>query len=211
MRRVGTLLAAGLVLAVAAAVPATAGVPMDLVKGSVDRVLRLVLDPELKRPENLLERRKRIRTVADQLFDWQETGKRALARHWSGRTPPQRAEFSALFADLLERSYVGKIESYSGEKVLYTGESIDGELATVTTMLVSKAGTEISVDYRLQKEGDRWRVYDVLIEGVGLVGNYRTQFNRIIQKFGYDELIKRMKAKQDELVFDEAEKAKRKP
>ena len=210
MRQIGALLS-GLAIALATAHPVAAAVPLDLVKGGVDRVLKLVQDPELQKPENTLERRKRIRVVANELFDWQETGKRALARYWQARTPQQRAEFSMLFADLIERSYVSKIETYSGEKILYTGESVDGDLATVTTKLVSKAGTEIPIDYRLQKEGDRWRIYDVLIEGVSLIGNYRTQFNRIIQQSGYDELIKKMKAKQEELVFEEGEKAKKKP
>jgi phospholipid transport system substrate-binding protein len=211
MRRGVTVLLAGLVAVLGTSGPATAGAPLDQVKSAVDRVLKLVLDPELKKPENFIERRKRIRAVADELFDWQETGRRALARHWQARTPQQRAEFSALFADLIERSYVAKIETYSGERIQYTGETMESDIATVTTKLISKAGTEIPIDYRLQKQGERWRVYDVLIEGVSLVSNYRTQFNRIIQQSGYDELIKKMKTKQEELVFEEAERAKKKP
>lgn len=209
MRRTAQLLAA-LVVVVGISAPALAGAPLDQVKSAVDRVLKLVLDPELKKPENFLDRRKRIRAVADELFDWQETGRRALARHWQARTPQQRAEFSALFADLIERSYVSKIETYNGERIAYTGETMESDVATVTTKLFSKAGTEIPIDYRLQKVNDRWRVYDVLIEGVSLVSNYRTQFNRIIQQSGYDELIKKMKAKQEELLFEEAERSRKK-
>jgi phospholipid transport system substrate-binding protein len=81
----------------------------------------------------------------------------------------------------------------------------------VNTKLLTKSGTEIPIDYRLQLEGQQWRVYDVVIEGVSLVANYRTQFNRIITQSGYDELIKRMKTKQEEITFEEAEKAKKKP
>lgn len=191
--------------------PVAAGVPMDLVKTGIDRVLSLVQDPELRKPANTLERRRRVRAVANDLFDWQETGKRALARHWNTRTPQQRAEFSALFSDLIERSYVRKIEAYSGERILYTGESIDGDVATVNTKLVSRSGADIPIDYRLQREGDTWRIYDVLIEGVSLVSNYRSQFNRIIQQSGYDDLIRKMKTKQEELLFDDAEKAKKTP
>jgi phospholipid transport system substrate-binding protein len=190
---------------------AGAGVPTDQVKGGVDRVLQLLQDSALAKPERVGERRKQIRAVANELFDWQETGKRALARHWQSRTPQQREEFSALFADLIERSYVGKIEAYSGEKIVYTGDKIEGEQATVHTKLITKSGTEIPIDYRLQLEGQQWRVYDVVIEGVSLVANYRAQFNRIITQSGYDELIKRMKTKQEEITFEEAEKAKKKP
>jgi len=188
--------------------PVEAGIPTDQLKSGTDRVLKLLQDPELKKPGKVDERRKQIRSVANEIFDWQETGKRALARHWQARTPQQREEFSTLFADLIERSYVSNIEAYSGEKILYLGEAIEGEQATVHTKLVTKSNTEIPIDYRMQKEGDRWRTYDVLIEGVSLVGNYRTQFNRIIQQASYDELLKKLKTKQDELVFEGQTKPK---
>ncbi|PYM60869.1 MAG: organic solvent tolerance ABC transporter substrate-binding protein [Candidatus Rokuibacteriota bacterium] len=193
----------GSALLVGLALAAHAGIPTDQVKGATDQVLKTLQDPALKSPDKTAERRKQLRTIVDQVFDWQETGKRALARHWQTLKPEQRQEFSALFADLVERSYVGKIEAYSGEKVAYVGDTIEGDQATVKTKLITKSGTEIPLDYRMQKEGDRWRVYDVLIEGVSLVGNYRTQFNKIIQQSSYDELVKKMKTKQDELVFVE--------
>jgi phospholipid transport system substrate-binding protein len=208
MRRV---VASGLlaVLALVAAQAAHAGPPTDQLKSTIDRILVVVEDPALKQPGKAEERRQKIRTIANEVFDWQEVGKRALARHWQPRTPQEREEFSALFADLLERSYVGKIESYSGEKILYEQEMIDGEQATVRTKLVTKAGTQIPIDYRMQKGGDRWRVYDVLIENVSLVGNYRSQFNRIIQQSGYQDLVQRLKTKQEELQFEEGTKGKK--
>jgi phospholipid transport system substrate-binding protein len=193
----------GSALLVGLALAAHAGIPTDQVRGATDQVLKILQDSALKSPDKTAERRKQLRAVVDQVFDWQETGKRALARHWQTLKPEQRQEFSALFADLVERSYVGKIEAYSGEKVAYVGDTIEGDQATVKTKLITKSGTEIPIDYRMQKEGDRWRVYDVLIEGVSLVGNYRTQFNKIIQQSGYDELAKKMKNKQDELLFVE--------
>jgi phospholipid transport system substrate-binding protein len=198
MKRVVAIGVVGLLIGFG--LPAEAGVPTDQLKSATDRVLKLLQDPELKKPEKTEERRKRIRGVADDMFDWQETGKRALARHWQPLTPQQRNEFSALFADLLERSYIGKIEAYSGEKILYGGETLDGGgQAIVKTKLVTKSNTEIPIDYQMSKEGDRWRAYDVLIEGISLVANYRTQFNKIIAQSGYDELIKKLKSKQDEL------------
>jgi len=208
-KRVSSWAAGALLLG--AALTAHAGIPTDQVKGATDQVLKIILDPALKRPDKTSARRQQLRSVVDQVFDWQETGKRALARHWQPLKPEQRQEFSSLFADLVERSYVGKIESYSGEKIVYVGDIIEGDQATVKTKLITKSQTQIPIDYRMQKEGDRWRVYDVLIEGVSLVGNYRTQFNKIIQSSSYDELIKKMKTKQDELAFDEGQAGKKKP
>ena len=179
-----------------------AGVPTDQLRGATDRVLKVLQDPELKQPAKREARRQQIRAIADEIFDWQETGKRALARHWQGRKPNEREEFSALFSDLIERSYISKIEQYSGERVVYAGETVEGEQATVKTKLVTKSNTEIPIEYRMQKEGDRWRAYDVVIEGVSLVSNYRTQFNRIIQQSGYGELVNKLKTKKEELQFE---------
>ncbi|HZS34604.1 MAG TPA: ABC transporter substrate-binding protein, partial [Methylomirabilota bacterium] len=119
------------------------------------------------------------------------------------RSPKEREEFSALFADLLERSYVNKIEAYSGERIVYEQEAVDGDQATVRTKLVTKSGTQVPIDYRMFKAGERWRVYDVIIENVSLVGNYRAQFNRIIQQSGYPDLVQRLRTKQEEFTFEE--------
>ncbi len=209
MRRAVALAGLGALLLVGA--PAQAGPPTEQLRGATDRVLKLLQDPELRKPERTEERRKQIRSVANEIFDWQETGKRALARGAQACSPQQRAEFSPLFADLIERSYVGKLELYSGERIVYAAESADADQATVRTKLITKSGTEIPIDYRMQKDGDRWRVYDVTIEGVSLVGNYRSQFARIIQQSSCLELMKKLRTKQDELVFEEGERAKKKP
>ena len=181
---------------------AAAGVPTDQLKRSTDRVLQLVRDPALQGPGKTEVRRREIRAVADEIFDWQATGRRALARHWQPLSAGQRAEFSTLFADLVEQSYVSKIEAYTGETIRYLGENVDGDEVTVHTKLVTKSNTEVPIDYRMAKEDDRWRVYDVVIEGVSLVNNYRSQFNRIIAQQGYDELVKKMKTKQQELRLE---------
>jgi phospholipid transport system substrate-binding protein len=190
---------------------AEAGIPTDQLRGATDRVLKVLQDPELKQPAKGDARRQQIRAIADEIFDWQETGKRALARHWQGRSPKEQEEFSKLFAELIEHSYIGKIEQYSGERVVYAGETVEGDQATVRTKLVTKSNTEIPVDYRMQKEGDRWRAYDVVIEGVSLVANYRTQFNRIIQQSGYGELVQKLKTKQEELQFERGRPGARTP
>jgi phospholipid transport system substrate-binding protein len=208
MRR---LVAAGFIatLTLAAESAVHAGPPTDQLKTTIDRVLATLQDPALRQPGRTDERRQKIRAIANEVFDWQETGRRALARHWQARSPQEREEFSALFADLLERSYVGKIEAYSGEKILYEKETVEGDQATVRTKLVTKSGTQIPIDYRMQRAGDRWRVFDVLIENVSLVGNYRSQFNRIIQQSGYADLVQRLKTKQEELQFEEGAKGKK--
>jgi phospholipid transport system substrate-binding protein len=196
---------------VALGAPAQAGAPTDQLRTATDRVVKILQDPQLKEPAKTDERRQQIRAVANEIFDWQETGKRALARGAQACTAQQREEFSSLFADLIERSYVGKLELYSGERIVYAAESVESDQATVRTKLLTKSNTEILIDYRMLKEGDRWRVYDVTIEGVSLVGNYRSQFGRIIQQTNCGELMKKLKMKQDELVFEDAEKGKKKP
>ena len=178
---------------------AWAGAPTDQLRGRVDRVLRVLDDPALKADARTAERRATIRSIALEIFDFRELSQRALARHWQGRSPAEREEFTQLFADLLERSYVGKIETYSGgEKIQYVGETADGDQVTVRTRIVTKAGTEIPVDYRMHRVGDRWLVYDVAIEGVSLVANYRAQFNKIIQTSSFKGLVDKLKAKKEE-------------
>jgi len=177
---------------------AVAGPPTDQVRGSVDRVLQILSDPELKKDAKTADRRAAIRTVANEIFDFTEISQRSLARHWPPRTPAERQEFIRLFGDLLEYSYVTKIEAYSGEKIQYTGEAADGDQAVVKTRIVTKQGLEIPVDYRMFVKDNRWRAYDVNIEGVSLVANYRTQFNTVIQRAGYPDLVAKLKAKQDE-------------
>jgi phospholipid transport system substrate-binding protein len=178
--------------------PALGGPPTDQVKSRVDRVIKILEDPQLKPDARTAERRAAIRLVANELFDFREISQRSLARHWQQRTPAEREEFSRLFGDVLELAYVSKIELYSGEKTQYVGELLDGEYATVRTRIVTKQGTEIPVDYRLLRMGDQWRAYDVLIEGVSLVSNYRSQFNAVIQKSSYEGLVKALRARRDE-------------
>lgn len=181
--------------------PAWAGAPTDQLRSRIDRVLQVLEDPALKQEARLTERRAAIRTMAHEIFDFRELSQRALARHWQARTPAERDAFVQLFADLLERSYIGKIETYSGgDRIQYTSETAEGEQATVRTRIVTKAGTEIPVDYRMHRVGDRWLVYDVAIEGVSLVANYRAQFNKIIQTSSFQGLVDKLAAKKDEAV-----------
>jgi phospholipid transport system substrate-binding protein len=190
--------------------PAWAGAPTDQLRGRVDRVLRVLEDPDFKQEARAADRRAVIRTIAYEIFDFRELSQRSLARHWQGRSSAERDEFVELFADLLERSYIGRIETYSGgERIQYTGEAADGDQATVRTKIVTKAGTEIPVDYRMHRVGERWLVYDVAIEGVSLVANYRAQFNKIIQTSSFKGLIEKLAAKKEEALAADANLVKR--
>lgn len=175
---------------------AHAGAPTDQLRGHVDQVIKILQRPDLQGESKTTERRAAVRNVADDIFDFPETAKRSLGRHWQERTPAEREDFTRLFADLIEHAYIGRIEQYSGENVNYVGESVEGDQATVRTKILTKQGSQLPIDYRMLRQGTQWRVYDVIIEGVSLTSNYRTQFNKIIQTSSYDDLVAKLKAKQ---------------
>ena len=172
--------------------------PTAQLKGAIDRVLRVLEDPALKGEARAAERRRAVRQIADEIFDFEETARRAMAQHWRTLTEAQRKEFVGLFGDLLERAYMSKIELYGGEQIQYLAERIEGDLATVSTRLVTKKGTEVPIDYRMLERGERWRVYDFSVEGVSLVANYRTQFNSVIRTSSYEELLGRLRSRVEE-------------
>lgn len=172
-----------------------AGEPTEELKKSVDAVIDVLKDKELRKPENTKERRAKIREIVSGRFDYEEMAKRSLALHWRKRTPEEKKEFVPLYSDLLERTYIDKIEKYQDEEVLYVGELTEGENALVKTKVITAQDVEIPISYRLSKEADGWKVYDVIIEGVSLVQNYRSQFNSIIRSDSYQVLVKRLRDK----------------
>jgi phospholipid transport system substrate-binding protein len=175
-----------------------AGEPTEKIRQTTDKILSIVTDLSLKDPSKAKEREKLIRRAVDERFDWEEMARRSLATHWAKRTAEERKEFVRLFADLLERTYMRKVEDYSGEKVLYEGETKDGDYVKVKVKIVTKKNKDIPVEYRLKKEGNDWFIYDVSIEGVSLVNNYRTQFNNIIVQSSYENLVKKLRDKVEE-------------
>lgn len=182
-----------LLLVFGIALPGWAGEPTDEIKQTTDKILSILTNPSLKGSSKTAEREKLIRQAIDERFDWQEMARRSLARYWDQRTDGEKKEFVRLYSDLLERTYMDKVEGYSGEKVTYEGESIDNGYAVVKVKIVTKKNTDIHVHYRLRREENKWLVYDVSIEGVSLVNNYRTQFNSIILKSSYENLVKRLR------------------
>jgi phospholipid transport system substrate-binding protein len=183
---------------------ATAGEPMDLVRQTSDQVIKILEDPALQGPAKQAERQARLRKIADQAFDWEEMARRALAVHWRDRTPSQQQEFVQLFRDLVERIYMQRIESAIQEKreIQYVGEEVDGSRAVVKTNVVTRRNQQVPIEYRLHKAEGRWQIYDVLAEGISLVNNYRSQFNRIISSASYNALVDRMRARLDSELSD---------
>jgi phospholipid transport system substrate-binding protein len=148
---------------------------------------------------------KELEQAIGERFDFEEMAKRSLGSHWRDLTPQQQEQFVTLFTDLLKDTYIDEIKAYNNEKVIFTGERRDGAYAVVQSRIVPKDGPPISVDYRLQLTGDEWKVYDVIIENVSLVNNYRSQFNRVWVNGSFEELIRRMKR------IEQSESRNRKP
>jgi phospholipid transport system substrate-binding protein len=188
MRNLATFaVAIGLLLA---SLPvAWAGPPTDTVREYTDAVQKVLEDPALRKED----RRASVRKIASEAFDVSESARRALGLHWQQRTPAEREEFVQLFGDLLERTYIAQIDLYGGERLRFTEEKLDGNLAIVRAKLVTKQGTEVPVEARMNRKGERWLIYDVAIENVSLISNYRSQFDRIIRQNSYPELVKRLR------------------
>lgn len=171
---------------------AVSGGPTDQIRGHVDEMYRLVSNAGER---SAADGQAAVRTVADRMFDWPAMAKGALGKHWQERTSSERDEFVRLFAAVFERAYLSKIQLADAEHFTYLGDTIEGERATVRTTVTAKNGSVIAVDYRTRVgEGGSWRVYDLDTEGISLVGNYRTQFNPLIARSSYSELVKRLQA-----------------
>jgi phospholipid transport system substrate-binding protein len=164
--------------------------PLALVKSSVAGVLGTVRSSTSGSPA----RSTGIVRASHELFDFNETARRALGPHWKGLSPGEQAEFVRLFTHTLDRTFVASVDGYTNEPVVFLGETIDGAWAHVTSRIVPKEGPAISIDYRLHKSNARWSVYDVVAERVSLVAHYRSQFNSVIGTSSSAQLLVRMRA-----------------
>lgn len=185
---------------VVAPVRASAGVPTETLRPAIDQVLRILKDPALQGPAHTRERRAAIRAVMVTVIDFREAGRRALGVHWQARTDAERAQFVALFRDLVTASYAATLEGYSGERVEFVGEIEDDGVATVSTRVERRQGPPVPIAYRMHRPANRWLVYDVIVEGTSLVANYREQFNTVVRTASYEELVRRIKARVAELT-----------
>ena len=177
-------------------VSAAAAASGDRIRETVDKLLTILKDPQLKGESKKTERRQKLKEVIGERFDFPEMAKRSLGSEWRRRSPEEQKEFVRLFTELLEQAYLDKIESYNGEKVQYLKEREDKDNAEVATKIIDNKGQEFSVNYRLHNVNGDWKVYDVVIEDISLVSNYRSQFNRVVAKGSFEELLTRMKEKQ---------------
>lgn len=166
--------------------------PMESVRATLTQVIKILEDKELKQPSRLQERRRRLEETIAARFDYGEMSKRTLAAQWRSLSPQERDEFVELFKGFLSDRYAAKIEGYAGEQVQYLSERIEGEYAEVRTKLVSEK-VNVPLDYRLIKKADTWHAYDVIVDGISLVKNYRSQFTRIIRESSYSELVRRLR------------------
>jgi phospholipid transport system substrate-binding protein len=191
------LLATGLLTLTPAAL--RAGVPTDQVRQTADRVLSVLQDSRLKSPDKQQERRAQIRQIVANRFDFGEMAKRSLGSNWQKISNDDRREFVELFTELLEKSYADQIESYNGEKIVYGRENVSQDQADVNTKIVTKKGEEIAVNYKLRSNGGDWKVYDVVIEDISIVNNFRSQFNRILANASFADLLKKLQSKSVEI------------
>ena len=175
-----------------------AGKPTEQLKETTDKIIAVLADPALKAPEKKKEKQALLRKIADERFDWTEMSRRTLARHWRKRTENEQKEFVELYSKHLERTYRDKIDDYSGETVRYEDEIIDGNYARVTAKVITKKETEIPVIYRMKQKGQDWLVYDISVEGVSLINNFRKQFNSIILRSSYQKLVDMLRTKVEE-------------
>lgn len=168
--------------------------PVVFVKDAVDEIISILQDEKLAAPSRKAERKNRMVTIVEKKFDFREMSMRALARHWRERSPAEQDRFVFLFKTLLENTYLAKIETYSGEKVVFKKAAVQGNKAIVYSDLIRK-NVETPVNYKLKNSDDHWTVYDVEVEGVSLVNNYRTQFASILSKENFAGLIAKLEEK----------------
>jgi len=179
--------------------PSQAGDPTERIRFVVEQGIEILNDPKLQSKNGKEVSLDRLREVVFPIFDFPEMARRSLGFHWRRLSPEERQEFVTLFTHLLERSYAGKIDLYDGETVIFTSEVVEDNYARVDSKLVSKKGEKFSVDYKLLRTNGDWRIYDVVVEHISLVNNYRSQFNRVIANSSYENLIKKINRKLKEL------------
>lgn len=170
-------------------------VPTERISATEIEIRSIILDPKFKGEAMKEERRKLLRPVLTACFDFEEMAKRSLGPHWR-HYPDRQKEFVRIFTDFLERSYIGHIESFNDEVITYVKENVDGKYAEVySTVTLPESNTTITLDYKLHDQNGDWKVYDVIVMNVSMVNNYRSQFNRVISKDGFDVLVTKLKEK----------------
>ncbi len=174
--------------------------PGKIVVETIDRGIKILEDPELQSLDRLEERKQKLWAILTPVFDFKETAKRALGHHWKARSEKERGKFIPLFTEVLRDIYLGKTDTYSGAKFAYVREISKGNRGKVRTNFITDEQKTVIVDFSMQNTTGTWKVYDITIEGVSIVGNYRSQFNTILAKSSFDELMEKLTKKRDEFV-----------
>ena len=180
-------------------VPAFAGPPAEQLASQIDRVLAVLDDPAFKGDEQVGPRRQAVRRVTDELIDWDEMGRRTLGARWQTLDDGERHAFVALFSELLNRAYLRNLDRYEGEKIVVTGDSVDGDRAVVRAKVVKNEGEGMALDFAMVRDGERWRVWDIRMMGTSMVGGYKAQFARLLQTESYDSVLRRLRERVDSL------------
>jgi phospholipid transport system substrate-binding protein len=172
---------------------AGAGEPTEAIREAVNQGVEILKNAKLDDPQQRSQVIDRLRKIVYPLFDFNEMAMRSLGANWRRIDPQQRKEFVSTFTALLEKTYADQIDLYDGQKVIYTGENIDGNYAQVDSRVIDKNGQTYSVNYRVHKVDGKWKIYDVVAENISVVNNYRSQFNRVIARSSFEELLKTMR------------------
>ena len=188
------IMAVLLAVLLAAVGTATAAGPTETVRTAVQRVSSSQSGPAAK-TLSMAERRADIRKITDTLFDFKDMSERSLGSVWTQASPAQQQEFVRLFSTLIASAYLSRIEQFAGEPFTYVGEKIDGNEASVLSRVVTSKGSELGLDYRMYRADGRWAVYDIYVDGISLVSSYKAQFNRVIQRGSFAELLKQLRQK----------------
>jgi len=176
----------------------SAGEATEAMRGTIDEVLRILADKALKQPAKANDRRQLLEKVVGERFDYEEMSRRSLGASWANLSDKEKQEFVSLFQTLLVNTYADKIESYTGDGVQFLNERNEKEYAEVRTKVLT-GKTEIPLDYRLLNKGSGWRVYDVVVDGVSLVNNYRGQFSKILRNGSYADLVDQLRKKSEKI------------
>jgi phospholipid transport system substrate-binding protein len=172
---------------------ANAGEPTEAIRDAVNQGVEILKNAKLDSQKQRAQVIDRLRQIVFPLFDFNEMAMRSLGANWRRINPQQQKEFVSTFTALLEKTYADQIDLYNGQQVVYTGETVDGDYAQVDSRIIDKGGQTYSVVYKVHKVEGKWKIYDVVAENISLVNNYRSQFNRVIAKSSFEELLKRMK------------------
>ncbi len=195
--KMGLVLVVILLMGLTSSVNAATSLPREQLKQTIDQILEVLRDSSLQTEDKKIQRREMVRQIARVRFDYRKMSQLSLGKHWKGITDQEKNDFVDLFGTLLENTYMAKIETYTNEKVVFLKDRVKKKKAQVNTKIITKS-VEIPIDYRMyRKKENLWMVYDMVIEGVSMIGNYRSQFSQMLERGSFESLMAKLKEKQN--------------